>query len=66
MRTNRQYQSFVKHNLDQLKHHEFFDMEGIDALWEDQINGKTNHAFLIGLLITFNKFIETYIKPDQK
>lgn len=60
IRTNREYQQFMKSMLDKMKKREFFDPDYIDVLWGLHLKGKKNYSKLFGYLITFEMVLENY------
>ena len=60
LRTNKEYQVFIKTMLDKVKKREFFNPEYIDTLWNLHLNGKKHYSKLFGLLVTFEILLEKY------
>ena len=60
LRTNKQYQIFIKTMVDKVKKREFFNPEYIDNLWELHLNGKKNYAMILGLLVTVELILEEF------
>jgi len=60
LRTNKQYQIFIKTMVDKVKKREFFNPEYIDTLWEFHLNGKKNYAMILGLLVTVELILEEF------
>ena len=60
LRTNKQYQIFIKTMVDKVKKREFFNPEYIDTLWELHLNGKKNYAMILGLLVTVELILEEF------
>lgn len=60
LRTNTEYQHYMKSMIDKLKMREFFDPHYIDTLWSLHLKGKKNYSKLFGLLVTFEMTLEHY------
>jgi asparagine synthase (glutamine-hydrolysing) len=60
LRTNTEYQQYVKSMIDKAKKREFFNPEYIDALWVQHMKGKKNYSKLFGLIVTFEMILEKY------
>jgi asparagine synthase (glutamine-hydrolysing) len=60
LRTNKQYQEYMKSMIDKVKKREFFNPEYIDTLWQLHLNGKKNYAMIFGLLVTVELILEEY------
>lgn len=66
LRTNRDYQVFMKSMVDKVKKREFFDSEYIDSLWMLHLKGKKNYAMIFGLLVTLEMILEEFYDPAVK
>jgi hypothetical protein len=62
LRTNKEYNDFIKEKLDRVKQRVFFNQDVIETLWKNHMNGKKNYAKLFGLLVTFELFLEIYLE----
>lgn len=60
IRTNDEYQLFIKTMLEKLKRREFFNPTALDALWMLHLKGKKNYSRLFGLLVTLELVLEHY------
>jgi len=65
LRTNREYQMFVKTMIDKVKKREFFDPVYIEKLWKLHLKGKKNYAMIFGLLVTVEMILEEYYDPAK-
>jgi len=66
LRTNKEYQLYVKTMLDKVKKREFFDATSIDSLWDSHLKGKKNYARLFGLLVTVELILEEYYESSLR
>jgi asparagine synthase (glutamine-hydrolysing) len=66
LRTNKEYQMFMKIMVDKVKKREFFDSDYIDTLWMTQLNGKKNYAMIFGLLVTVELILENFYDSAVK
>ena len=60
LRTNKEYQLYIKTMLDKVKMREFFNSSYVDILWNQHLKGKKNYSRLFGLLVTFELILEKY------
>lgn len=60
LRTNAEYQQYVKSMIDKAKKREFFNPQYIDTLWVHHMKGKKNYSKLFGLIVTFEMILENY------
>lgn|GEM_PF-2018323 len=60
IRTNKEYQQFMKSMLDKVKIREFFNPEYIEILWNQHLKGKKNYSKLFGYLVTIEMTLEKY------
>jgi asparagine synthase (glutamine-hydrolysing) len=61
LRTNKEYQEYMKKMINKAKLRKFFNPDYIEELWQSHINGKKNYAMLLGLLVSFEIFLENYL-----
>lgn len=66
LRTNKEYQQYMRTMLDKVKTREFFNPTYIDALFDLHLKGKKNYARLFGLLVTFELILENYYDSSIK
>jgi len=65
LRTNKEYQEFMKKYINKVKLRQYFNTDFIEELWQSHINGKKNYATLFGLLVTFELFLENYVDDEN-
>jgi asparagine synthase (glutamine-hydrolysing) len=65
LRTNIEYQMFVKTMVEKVKKQEFFNPEYIDQLWLSHLTGKKNVAMIFGLLVTVELILEKFYDPAR-
>jgi asparagine synthase (glutamine-hydrolysing) len=61
LRVNNEYRTYVKKMIDKVKLREYFNANYIEELWQSHIQGRRNYAMLLGLLVTFELFLERYV-----
>ncbi len=60
LRTDEQYQTFMRIMVEKVKKREFFDPEYIESLWKLHLSGRKNSAMIFGLLVTFELILEEF------
>jgi len=60
LRTNKEYQNFMREKINNVLSREYFNKDSIEKIWKLHIDGRKNYAMLIGLLVTFEIFLENY------
>jgi asparagine synthase (glutamine-hydrolysing) len=65
LRTNKEYREFINHYINKVKNREYFNKDYIENIWKLQINGKKNYAMFLGLLVTFELFLEEYVDDPE-
>ncbi|MBZ9571858.1 hypothetical protein KJA15_00765, partial [Patescibacteria group bacterium] len=60
LRTNKEYKDFLRHVIDKVVGREYFNKDYIEKIWKLHLKGKKNYATLLGLLVTFELFLEKF------
>jgi hypothetical protein len=61
LRNNKEYRNYMKKMIEKVKKREYFNSEYIDELWRSHMKGKRNCSMLLGLLVTFELFLERFV-----
>jgi len=65
LRTNKEYREFISRYINKVKNREYFNKEFIENIWRLELNGKKNYATFLGLLVTFELFLEQYVDGPE-
>lgn len=61
IRTNKEYQNYIRNMINKVKTREYFNPDCIEKLWQLHLKGRKNYGMLLGLLVTFELFLENYL-----
>jgi asparagine synthase (glutamine-hydrolysing) len=64
LRTNKEYQNYIRTMINKVNKREFFNQDYIEELWNTHQKGRKDNAKLLCLLVSFELFLERYVDND--
>ncbi len=61
LRRDKEYREYMRKKLTKIEERHFFDKNYIEYIWKTHLQGKKNYMNLIGLLVTFELFLERFV-----
>lgn len=61
LRNNDEYRNYMRKMIERVKMREYFNKEYIQELWRLHMRGCRNYSMLLGLLVTFELFLEGFV-----
>ena len=66
LRGNKEYRDYMRKMIDKAKEREYFNRDYIEEIWRLHIQGRKNYSMLLGLLVTFELFLENFCGDQMK
>ena len=65
LRRDKEYRNYMRKMIEKVKEREYFNRDYIEEIWNLHMQGKKNYSILLGLLVTFELFLEVFVMNEE-